>query len=98
MKPLLKKYLFYRSHSHSKSKKVENIRCSYCHGSISIFINKKLKDGKIVQTPVREASGFAKFVKEKYKEFKVPGKTHAEIMRLISDNFSALSVEEKKKY
>lgn len=63
-----------------------------------MYLNKKLKDGKIVPTPVRAASGFAKFVKEKYKEFKEPGVTHAEVMRLISAAFGSLSVEEKQKY
>lgn len=87
-----------RSNAHTKSKKVENIRCVYCHGSISIFLNKKGKDGSVVPTPVREASGFAKFVKEKYKDFKVAGTTHAEVMKMISSAFASLSVEEKKKY
>lgn len=88
---------FFRSYSHSKSKKVENIRCSYCHGMISIFLNKK-KDGQIVMEPVREASGFAKFVKEKYKEFKKPGVKHADVMRQISSQYATLSQEEKKNY
>lgn len=88
---------FHRSYSHSKSKKVENIRCSYCHGMISIYLNKR-KDGKIVMEPVREATGFAKFVKEKYKDFKKPGVTHAEVMRQISSQYSTLSQEEKKQY
>lgn len=90
-------FSFIRSYSHSKSKKVENIRCSYCHGMISIFLNKK-KDGQIVMEPVREASGFAKFVKEKYKDFKKPGVKHADVMRQISSEYSTLSQEEKKKY
>lgn len=90
-------FLYRRSYSHSKSRKVENIRCSYCHGMISIFLNKK-KDGKTIMEPVREASGFAKFVKEKYKEFKKPGVKHAEVMRSISSLYSTLSQEEKKKY
>lgn len=88
---------FLRSYSHSKSKKVENIRCSYCHGSISIFLNKK-KNGKTVMEPAREATGFAKYVKEKYKEFKKPGVKHAEVMRQISSQYSTLSQEEKQQY
>lgn len=64
---------------------------------ISIFLNKK-KDGKIVMEPVREASGFAKFVKEKYKEFKKPGVKHADVMRQISSQYSTLSQEEKQMY
>lgn len=87
-----------RSYSHSKSKKLDNIRCSNCYGSISVYLNKKQKDGQIILAPVRAATGFAKFVKEKYKEFKEPGVKHAEVMKLISAAFSSLSVEEKKKY
>lgn len=64
---------------------------------ISIFLNKK-KDGKIVLEPVREATGFAKFVKEKYKDFKKPGVKHADVMRQISSQYSTLSQEEKMKY
>lgn len=65
---------------------------------ISIFLNKRTKDGKTIMEPVREATGFAKFVKEKYKEFKKPGVKHAEVMRQISSQYSTLSQEEKKKY
>lgn len=86
-----------KSHSHSKSRKVEDIRCSYCHGMISIFLNKK-KNGKMVMEPVREATGFAKFVKEKYKDFKKPGIKHADVMRQISTQYSMLSQDEKKQY
>lgn len=86
-----------KSYSHSKSKKVENIRCSYCHGMISIYLNKK-KDGKMVLEPVKEATGFAKFVKEKYKDFKKPGVKHADVMRQISSQYQSLSQEERKNY
>lgn len=88
---------FHRAFSHSKSKKTENIRCSHCHGSISIFLNKK-QGNEYVLVPVRKANGFANFVKEKYKDFKKPGVTHAEVMRQISTLFATLSLEEKKKY
>lgn len=37
------------------AKKVESIRCRYCHGTISIFFNKKMKDGKIIMEPVYQA-------------------------------------------
>lgn len=49
-------------------------------------------------TPIRKASGFAVFVKEKYKNFKKPGVTHADVMRQISNEFALLSHEEKRKY
>lgn len=65
---------------------------------ISIYLNKRSKDGQTVLQPVREATGFAKFVKEKYKHFKKPGVKHAEVMRQISSQYSTLSQEEKQQY
>lgn len=87
-----------KSHAHSKSKKVELIRCAYCHGAIEIFLNKKTKDGTVCPTPVRKASGFAAFVKVAYKEFKLPGVAHADVMRQLSAKFASLSTDEKKMY
>jgi predicted SprT family Zn-dependent metalloprotease len=84
--------------AHSRSKKVEKIRCAYCHSAIQLFLNKKDKTGNMVATPVREATGFAKFVKEKYKAFKRPDMKHADVMKVLSGAFAALGVEEKTKY
>ncbi|XP_037810477.1 uncharacterized protein DDB_G0284459 [Lucilia sericata] len=81
-----------KSHAHSKSKKVENIRCSYCHGAIEIFLNKKDKDGNIMPTPVKEPTGFAKFVKDNYKKFKRDDLKHADVMKLLSSEFATLKV------
>lgn len=87
-----------KSHAHSKSKKVENIRCSICKGSIELFENKKDKDGKVVMTPVqsKEVRGFPKFVQLKYKDVKRPGMSHKEAMQLLSEEFKTLSVEQKQ--
>lgn len=49
-------------------------------------------------TPVRKASGFAKFVQVKYKEIKTSGLTHAQVMQKLGTEFSGLSVEEKGQY
>lgn len=87
-----------KSHAHSRSKKVELIRCAYCHGSIEIFLNKKNKDGVVCPTPVRKASGFAAFVKSTYKDFKAPGIPHAEVMRQLSAKFATMSADEKKQF
>ena len=77
---------------------MENIRCSYCHGKIEVFLNKKDTNGQIVQTPVKKASGFALFVKEKYKDYKKPELKHADIMKILSNEFSSLAVQDKMKY
>ncbi|XP_039960050.1 putative uncharacterized protein DDB_G0277255 isoform X1 [Bactrocera tryoni] len=83
-----------KSHAHSKSKKVENIRCSFCHGAIEIFLNKKDKDGNILPTPVREPTGFAKFVKDNYKLYKRPDLKHADVMKKLSTEFASLKIPE----
>lgn len=48
--------------------------------------------------PPKEPSVFAKFVKEKYKLHKASGATHADVMKILSNNFGKLTVEEKSKY
>lgn len=90
--------MIYRSKTHSKSKKVENIRCAKCHGPIEVFLNKVDKDGKVTLVPPKEPSMFAKFVKENYKSSKETGCSHADVMKILSNNFAKLSVQEKTKY
>lgn len=83
--------------THSKSKKVESIRCSICKSSIELFLNKKTKDGQIILTPVTtEVKGFPKFVQMKYKEIKRPNMTHKEVMQMLSQQFACLTAQEKK--
>uniref|UniRef100_A0A1I8NNV2 SprT-like domain-containing protein n=1 Tax=Stomoxys calcitrans TaxID=35570 RepID=A0A1I8NNV2_STOCA len=84
-----------KSYAHSKSKKVENIRCSYCHGAIEIFLNKKDKEGNIIPTPVKEPTGFAKFVKDNYKKHKRDDLKHADVMKILSNEFATLKVAGK---
>lgn len=86
-----------KSLAHSKTKKVEEIRCSICKGNIELFENKKNERGEIEMVPVqkKEASGFAKFVQLKFKEVKTPYKTHQEVMKQLSTQFKSLSVEER---
>ncbi|XP_055607019.1 uncharacterized protein LOC129754802 [Uranotaenia lowii] len=83
--------------AHTKSKKVENIRCSNCHGKIELFLNKKDKEGSTVATPVRQAKGFALFVKERYKEFR-DKQSHKDTMKELGLQFACLSTEDKNKY
>lgn len=82
----------FRLQAHSKARKVENIVCRFCHGNIEIFYNKKDKNGCVVPTPIKKPSGFAKFVQDNYSKFKEKNKkmTHAEIMKLLSKEYSAL--------
>ncbi|XP_070502266.1 germ cell nuclear acidic protein-like [Chironomus tepperi] len=86
-----------RSQAHSKTKKVEEIRCSLCKGSIQLFENKKNKDGVLELVPFqrKEPTAFAKFVKLKFKEVKKPHLSHKEVMQLLSAQFASLDVQEK---
>jgi predicted SprT family Zn-dependent metalloprotease len=43
-----------QSKTHSKSKKVEEIQCSICKGSIKLFENKKNKEGQVEMVPVEK--------------------------------------------
>lgn len=85
-----------QSGSHSRSKKVENIRCRLCHGAIQILLNKKDKDGNIKATPAKAATGFAKFVKDHYKTVKTPQMKHADVMKVLSANFATMDVNKNK--
>lgn len=88
----------FSSQAHSKSKKVENLRCRYCHGSIEVLLNKRDKDGCVTPTPVRKPSGFAKFVQDNYSKYKGTGerRTHAEVMKLLSKEFASMKVNQEK--
>ncbi|XP_033150349.1 uncharacterized protein LOC108604974 [Drosophila busckii] len=76
------------SQAHSNSRKVENLRCSLCAGSIAVFLNKKDKQGNVVHTPLREATGFAKFVKDNYQRFKQTGTPAPKIMSALSAEYA----------
>lgn len=48
--------------------------------------------------PPKEPSMFAKYVKENYKLHKVSGSEHADVMKILSNNFGKLTVLEKMKF
>lgn len=87
-----------KSQAHSRSKKVAKIRCKLCHGEIQILLNKMNKEGQVVSTPVKSATGFAKFVKENYSKVKRPNVAHAEVMKMLGEGFGKLTVEQKAAY
>lgn len=59
-----------QSKTHSKSRKVEEIQCSICKGSIKLFENKKNSAGQIEMVPVekKEIKGKKKYQIENYNE------------------------------
>ncbi|XP_001354739.2 uncharacterized protein Gcna [Drosophila pseudoobscura] len=76
------------SHAHSRSRKVENLRCRLCRGPITLFLNKKDKLGNTVSKPAGEAKGFAKFVKDNFKKYKQGNVPHKEVMSLLSAEYA----------
>ncbi|KAH8315102.1 hypothetical protein KR059_008522 [Drosophila kikkawai] len=76
------------SHAHSRSRKVENLRCRLCRGPITLLLNKKDKQGNTVSTPAGEAKGFAKFVKDNFQKFKQDHLTAAQVMRLLGVEYA----------
>lgn len=87
-----------RYNAHSRSKKIENIRCAYCYGEIELFLNKKKKCGETIAIPVKKARGFAAFVKETYKQVRQTEESHAATMKILGQKFTELSTEEKTRY
>ncbi|KAL4712499.1 hypothetical protein ACJJTC_007515 [Scirpophaga incertulas] len=84
----------YSIQRHSKSIDVSKKCCGYCRGTFEVIVNKKNKDGVIVSTPARkgEVGEFAKYVKENYGQLKT-GRTHAEVMKTLGEQFSAKKKE-----
>lgn len=80
------------SHTHTKQKKSE--KCNVCHGTIEFFRNKINKEGQ-VESEVIKCAGFSKFVKENYSKVQGPNLGHAEIMKIVGDNFKKLTFAQK---
>ncbi|XP_045488206.1 uncharacterized protein LOC110999599 isoform X2 [Pieris rapae] len=75
---------------HSKSIDVTKKCCGYCRGTFEVIVNKKNKDGVVVSTPARSGNTneFALYVKENYGSVKKSGQTHAQVMKLLGEQFS----------
>ncbi|KAG6460498.1 hypothetical protein O3G_MSEX012023 [Manduca sexta] len=88
----------YSVQRHSKSLDITKKCCGYCRGTFEIIVNKKNKDGVVVSTPARKgnANDFARFVKENYA-LKKEGKSHAEVMKLLGEEFSAMKKNKESK-
>lgn len=80
---------------HSKSLDIEKKRCGYCYGKFELLINKTTKSGTVqVQTPKREPTGFALYVKQNYNSVKKEkgAMRHADVMKLLGQQFSAIKI------
>ncbi|XP_045456464.1 acidic repeat-containing protein-like [Melitaea cinxia] len=82
---------------HSKSIDTTKKCCGYCRGTFEVIVNKKNKDGVVVSTPARKGglNDFALFVKQNYGSLK-DGRTHAQVMKLLSEQFSAKKTKMQK--
>lgn len=82
---------------HSKSLDIEKKRCGHCYGKFELLINKTTKSGTVqVQTPKREPSAFALYVKENYNSVKKEKNLkHAEVMKLLGQQFSSIKIGKK---
>ncbi|XP_076235784.1 uncharacterized protein LOC143180137 [Calliopsis andreniformis] len=83
---------------HSKSLDIERKRCGHCYGKFELLINKTTKSGTVqVQTPKREPSAFALYVKENYSSVKKEHNIrHAQVMKILGQQFSAIKIAKKQ--
>lgn len=81
---------------HSKSLDIEKKRCGHCYGKFELLINKTTKSGIVVQvqTPKKEPSGFALYVKENYNSVRKEkgAAKHADVMKILGQQFSAIKI------
>ena len=88
---------------HSKSLDTERKVCGHCHGRFELVVNTGATPARggasasNTATPASSAkpkapTGFALFVKENYKLHKVPGKSHADVMKILSTKFSETKI------
>ena len=88
---------------HSKSLDTERKVCGHCHGRFELVVNTGATPSSTrgqggaaggdsaTRTP-RAPTGFAKFVQDNYKVYKQPGTNHAEVMKILSNKFSATKI------
>lgn len=83
---------------HSKSLDIEKKRCGLCYGKFELLLNKTTKTGIVqMQTPKREPSAFALYVKENYNSVKKERNIkHAEVMKILGQQFSAIKIAKKQ--
>ncbi|XP_033356150.1 dentin sialophosphoprotein-like [Bombus vosnesenskii] len=83
---------------HSKSLDIEKKRCGHCYGKFELLLNKTTKSGTVqMQTPKRELSAFALYVKENYSSVKKERNIkHAEVMKILGQQFSEIKIAKKQ--
>ena len=83
---------------HSKSLDIERKRCGHCYGKFELLLNKTTKAGTVqVQTPKKEPTGFALYVKQNYNFVKKErNMRHADVMKTLGQQFSAVKIAKKQ--
>lgn len=89
---------YYSIGRHSKSLDIEKKRCGHCYGKFELLLNKTTKSGTVqMQTPKRELSAFALYVKENYNSVKKERNIkHAEVMKILGQQFSEIKIAKKQ--
>nr|XP_018907912.1 PREDICTED: uncharacterized protein LOC109037607 [Bemisia tabaci] len=86
---------------HSKSLDTTRKRCGYCYGAFELLVNHSKSNRKSAENlkAPRTPGKFAMFVKENYGEVKKQNltKTHAEIMKLLGQQFSIFKNQSEKR-
>ncbi|CAK9819469.1 Germ cell nuclear acidic protein [Anthophora plagiata] len=83
---------------HSKSLDIEKKRCGHCYGKFELLVNKTTKSGIVqVQTPKREPTAFALYIKENYSSVKKDRNAkHGEIMKILGQQFAAIKIAKRQ--
>lgn len=78
---------------HSKSLDLKRYRCGVCKGSF-VLHNAR---GKRLEENAKKTNPFAKYVQENYKKFRSDGRRHAEVMKILSQQFKQLNCNADEK-
>ncbi|OAD61210.1 Acidic repeat-containing protein [Eufriesea mexicana] len=83
---------------HSKSLDIKKKRCGHCYGKFELLVNKTTKSGTVqMQTPKRELSAFAAYVKENYNSVKKERNIkHGEVMKILGQQFSTIKIAKRQ--
>ncbi|VDD89796.1 unnamed protein product, partial [Enterobius vermicularis] len=68
---------------HSKSLDLNRFKCGICKGSFVLHDAR----GERVEMKEKKANPFAKYVQANYKRLREDGRKHAEVMKILSENF-----------
>uniref|UniRef100_A0A0N5AIV5 SprT-like domain-containing protein n=1 Tax=Syphacia muris TaxID=451379 RepID=A0A0N5AIV5_9BILA len=74
---------------HSKSLDLQRYRCGICKGTFVLHS----ASGKRLEQKEARSNPFANYVKENYKKYRKDGKKHADVMKLLSEEFKKVCIK-----